>query len=59
MSKEQDEKHFTDFRQLERERERARAKHKCNMCPYARWLGDNTLVFCSRFPCIKERVKDV
>jgi hypothetical protein len=54
MSKEQDEKHYTDFNQLKREREQARANHKCNECRWSTWLRNDTLVFCSRFPCVKK-----
>lgn len=54
MSKEQDGLHFTDFSRLEREREEAKANHKCGDCDWANWLRNDTLVFCSRFPCIKE-----
>ena len=54
MSKEQDEKHYTDFSQIEREREEAKANHKCGGCEWANWLRNDTLVFCSRFPCVKE-----
>jgi hypothetical protein len=54
MSKEV-EKHYTDFRQLKREREKAKANHKCGRCPYANWLKNDTLIFCSRFPCVKDK----
>lgn len=56
MSKGQ-EKHYTDFRQIKREREKARDNHKCGTCPEATWLRNDTLVFCSRFPCVKENKK--
>jgi hypothetical protein len=55
MSKEREEKHYTDFRQLKREREKAKANHKCGDCPYANWLRNDTLIFCSRFPCVKDK----
>jgi hypothetical protein len=59
MSKEQDLKHYTDFREIEREREEAKRNHKCGDCQWSEWLSNNTLVFCSRFPCVKDNDKGV
>lgn len=55
LTKEQDNKHYTDFVQLAKKRRKEREKHKCGSCPYATWLKGDTLVFCSRFPCVKEK----